>query len=131
MAIDSMSSAPGRIRGAIADIRDEQTVGEALACFGRGFSDRYRCSSKVRQEIFCARLMRCLRTGSEVVVDIDLNGTFNVMRRAYEYLSKPGACVINITAPQSYIPMRYQIHVVRGKSGSRSIDARLGVGMGF
>jgi NAD(P)-dependent dehydrogenase (short-subunit alcohol dehydrogenase family) len=50
-------------------------------------------------------------------VDIDLIGTFHVMRAAFPHLTKPGASVINITAPQSFIPMRYQANVCAAKAG--------------
>jgi len=51
------------------------------------------------------------------VVDIDLNGSFNVMRAAYPYLVKPGASVINISAPQAFVPMQAQAHVCAAKAG--------------
>ena len=51
------------------------------------------------------------------VVDIDLNGTFNVLRAAYPYLVKPGASVINISAPQAFVPMQAQAHVCAAKAG--------------
>ena len=51
------------------------------------------------------------------MIDIDLLGTFHVMRQAYDHLRKPGAAVINITAPQSTIPMRYQAHACAAKAG--------------
>lgn len=53
----------------------------------------------------------------KTVVDIDLLGTFNVMRAAYEHLRKPGAKVVNITAPQSSLPTPNQIHVCAAKAG--------------
>jgi NAD(P)-dependent dehydrogenase (short-subunit alcohol dehydrogenase family) len=55
--------------------------------------------------------------GFKVVIDIDLVGTFHVLRQAYEHLRKPGAAVVNITAPQSFIPMRYQAHACAAKAG--------------
>ena len=55
--------------------------------------------------------------GFRAVVDIDLIGTFNVMRAAYPHLTKPGAAVINISAPQSFIPMRYQASACAAKAG--------------
>ena len=44
-------------------------------------------------------------------------GTFHVMRHAWEHLRKPGAAVINITAPQASSPMRYQAHAGAAKAG--------------
>ena len=53
----------------------------------------------------------------KTVVDIDLNGTFNVMRAAYPQLRKPGASVINISAPQAFLAMQAQAHVCAAKAG--------------
>src|SRR5690606_24885753 len=39
--------------------------------------------------------------GFKAVVDIDLLGTFNVLRAAYQHLTRPGASIINISAPQA------------------------------
>jgi len=55
--------------------------------------------------------------GFKSVVDIDLLGTFHVLRSAYPYLSKPGASIVNISAPQAYIPMEFQMHVCAAKAG--------------
>ena len=53
----------------------------------------------------------------KTVVDIDLLGTFNVLRAAFEFLRKPGASVINISAPQAFQPMELQMHVCAAKAG--------------
>ena len=56
--------------------------------------------------------------GFKTVVDIDLLGTFNVLRGgASAFLRKPGASIINISAPQSYNPMPLQVHVCAAKAG--------------
>jgi NAD(P)-dependent dehydrogenase (short-subunit alcohol dehydrogenase family) len=55
--------------------------------------------------------------GFKAVVDIDLLGSFNVLRGAYEWLRRPGASVINISAPQAVSPMAGQIHVCAAKAG--------------
>ena len=39
--------------------------------------------------------------GFKAVIDIDLLGTFNTCRAAYEVLRKPGASVIGISANQT------------------------------
>lgn len=51
------------------------------------------------------------------VIEIDLLGTFHVMQSSFQYLTKPGASVINISAPQAFLPMRYQAHVCAAKAG--------------
>jgi NAD(P)-dependent dehydrogenase (short-subunit alcohol dehydrogenase family) len=55
--------------------------------------------------------------GFKAVMDIDVLGTFNLCRAAFEHLRKPGASVINISAPQAYLPMPMQAHVCAAKAG--------------
>jgi len=55
--------------------------------------------------------------GFKAVVDIDLLGSFNVLHCAFEFLRKPGASIINISAPQAINPMVAQIHVCAAKAG--------------
>lgn len=64
------------------------------------------------------------------VVGIDLNGTFHVLRFAFEHLRKPGASVINISAPQAWIPMAYQSHVCAAKAGVDMLTRTLAVEWG-
>lgn len=65
---------------------------------------------------FLAEANQLSSNGFKSVVDIDLLGTFHVMRQGFSRLA-PGASVINITAPQAAIPMRYQAHVCAAKAG--------------
>lgn len=51
------------------------------------------------------------------VVDIDLNGTFNTFRAAHQYVVRPGASMIAITAPQGTHPMPMQAHACAAKAG--------------
>jgi NAD(P)-dependent dehydrogenase (short-subunit alcohol dehydrogenase family) len=55
------------------------------------------------------------------VVDIGLIGTFHVIRAVYPNLTKPGAAVINISAPQSFIPVRCRAGVCAAKAGRRHL----------
>lgn len=55
--------------------------------------------------------------GFKSVVDIDLLGSFNVLRSSFQYLCKPGASVINISAPQAFVAMPMQSHVCAAKAG--------------
>jgi NAD(P)-dependent dehydrogenase (short-subunit alcohol dehydrogenase family) len=40
-----------------------------------------------------------------------------VLRGAFEHLRRPGACVLNISAPQAFNPTRFQAHVCAAKDG--------------
>ena len=51
------------------------------------------------------------------VVDIDLNGTFNVFRACHDLLNTPGASLIAITAPQAVNASTMQIHACAAKAG--------------
>ena len=59
--------------------------------------------------------------GFKAVVDIDLLGTFNVSKTAYDlWLRDHGGAVVNISAAIQYRGMALQAHVVSAKAG---IDA--------
>ncbi|MCB0997458.1 MAG: SDR family oxidoreductase [Acidimicrobiales bacterium] len=59
--------------------------------------------------------------GFKTVVDIDLLGTYNVSKAAYEaWLRDHGGAIVNITAAIQYTGMAYQAHVASAKAG---IDA--------
>jgi NAD(P)-dependent dehydrogenase (short-subunit alcohol dehydrogenase family) len=51
----------------------------------------------------------------KTVIDIDLLGTFNVLSAAYPHLKRPGAALVNITAPQAARAM--QAHARSAKAG--------------
>jgi NAD(P)-dependent dehydrogenase (short-subunit alcohol dehydrogenase family) len=55
--------------------------------------------------------------GFRTVIDIDLIGTFNVFRASYEFLNKPGASLLAITAPEAVRPLHFQSHVCAAKAG--------------
>jgi NAD(P)-dependent dehydrogenase (short-subunit alcohol dehydrogenase family) len=115
-AVASLNAFGGRVHGVCADVRDFDEVGrafeDAVAAFGpldvlvSGAAGNFLCEAKDMSA-----------NGFKVVIDIDLIGTFHVLRQAYAHLRKPGATVINITAPQSFMPMRYQAHACAAKAG--------------
>ncbi len=68
--------------------------------------------------------------GFRSVLQIDTLGTFHVMRAAYEHLTRPGASIINISAPQAWIPMAFQVHVCAAKAGVDMITKTLAIEWG-
>lgn len=68
--------------------------------------------------------------GFKSVVDIDLLGTYHVTRAAYPHLNKPGAAIINISAPQAEVAMAGQIHVCAAKAGVDMITKNLALEWG-
>ena len=115
-AVGRLSAFGQRVVGVCADVRDFDSVGNAFTqavgelgpvdVLVSGAAGNFLCSAN-----------RMSANGFKTVVDIDLMGTFHVVRQAYEHLRKPGACVINITAPQSTVAMRYQVHACAAKAG--------------
>ncbi|MET0963659.1 MAG: SDR family oxidoreductase [Noviherbaspirillum sp.] len=68
--------------------------------------------------------------GFRTVVDVDLIGTFNVLRGCYPYLQKPGASLMSITAPQGTNPMMFQAHVCAAKAGINMLSKCLAMEWG-
>jgi NAD(P)-dependent dehydrogenase (short-subunit alcohol dehydrogenase family) len=106
----------GRVHGVCADVREFDAVGQAFAQSVERFGPIDVLLSGAAGN-FLAEAKDMSSNGFKVVLDIDLLGTFHVLRQAYAHLRKPGAAVINITAPQSFVPMRYQAHASAAKAG--------------
>jgi peroxisomal 2,4-dienoyl-CoA reductase len=69
--------------------------------------------------------------GFRTVVDIDLNGTFNTSRAAFEALQRSGdAMILNITATLHYHGTPLQIHAAAAKAGVDAITRNLAVEWG-
>lgn len=66
---------------------------------------------------FVAPALGMSANGFRTVVDIDLNGTFNVFRASFDLLRKPGASLIAITAGQGVNATMLQAHVCAAKAG--------------
>jgi NAD(P)-dependent dehydrogenase (short-subunit alcohol dehydrogenase family) len=105
-----------RAQGVTADVRDFDAVGQAFDRAAAAFGPIDVLVSGAAGN-FLAGINDLSSNGFKVVVDIDLNGTFHVMRQAHRHLRKPGGSIVNITAPQSVIPIRRQSHVGAAKAG--------------
>jgi NAD(P)-dependent dehydrogenase (short-subunit alcohol dehydrogenase family) len=115
-AVDKLSAHGHRVGGACADVRNFESVGNALSESAARFGPIDVLVSGAAGNFLCSA-QRMSANGFKSVVDIDLLGTFHVLRQAHEHLRKPGAAIINITAPQSMLPMRYQAHACAAKAG--------------
>ncbi len=63
--------------------------------------------------------------GFKTVIDIDLNGTFNVCRYAYEYLKRSRGTILNISANLHYVGTLFQSHVSAAKAGVDALTLNL------
>jgi NAD(P)-dependent dehydrogenase (short-subunit alcohol dehydrogenase family) len=111
------------------DVRDPEAVADAIARFAQRFGPIDVLVSGAAGN-FPARATDLSPNGFRAVVEIDLLGTFHVMRAAYAHLVKPGACVINISAPQAFIASPMQVHVCAAKAGVDMITRTLAIEWG-
>jgi NAD(P)-dependent dehydrogenase (short-subunit alcohol dehydrogenase family) len=111
-----IEAAGGKAAGFAADVRDY----DALA----------RSASAARERFGTLGIIVCGAAGNfpapassmsanafKAVIDIDLLGTFNTCRAAFEHLELPGASIVTISAPQAVQAMVMQSHVCAAKAG--------------
>lgn len=115
-AVAELKARGGEAIGFAADVRDYAAVETAFKETQQRFGAIDVLVSGAAGN-FPAPAVGISPNGFKSVVDIDLLGTFHVVRAAFPYLRKPGASVINITAPQAWIPMEFQMHVCAAKAG--------------
>lgn len=119
----------GRAFGQAADVRDYAAVDAALAAAAdRAGPIDFLVSGAAGN--FVARALDMSANAFKTVVDIDLLGTFNVLRAAHARLRRPGASIINISAGQSFMPMKGQAHVGAAKAGVDMLTRNLAVEWG-
>lgn len=128
-AVKGLEDAGGVAMGVSADVRDYAAVDAAMqkvhAAYGE--LDLLVCGAAGN---FPAPALGISANGFKAVVDIDLGGTFNCARAAFEHLRKPGACVINISATQAFTPTAMQAHVCAAKAGVDMLTKTLAIEWG-
>lgn len=115
-AVKSITDAGGTAFGISADVRDYAAVEASLKATHERFGDIDIVVSGAAGN-FLAPVIGMSANAFKTVVDIDLIGTFNVLRACYDYLRKPGASLISITAGQGTHPMMFQAHACAAKAG--------------
>jgi NAD(P)-dependent dehydrogenase (short-subunit alcohol dehydrogenase family) len=106
----------GEVAGFAADVRNAEATAAALksAHDQLGAIDILISGAAGN---FPAPALGMSTNGFKAVVDIDLLGTFNVLHNAHAFLRKPGACIVNVSAPQAEVAMPLQAHVCAAKAG--------------
>ena len=128
-AATKIESAGGNAAGFAADVRDYDALAGAISGAREKFGqiDIVVCGAAGN---FPAPALGISANGFKAVVDIDLLGTFNTCRAAFEHLSRPGASIINISATQAFIPMAMQSHVCAAKAGVDMVTKTLALEWG-
>jgi len=115
-AAAEIERAGGVAAGFAADVRSYDALGAAIGSAREKFGliDIVVCGAAGN---FPAPALGMSANAFKSVIDIDLLGTFNTCRAAFEHLRRPGASIINISATQAFVPMPFQSHVCAAKAG--------------
>jgi len=116
LAADEIRAVNGQALGLSADVREFDAVAASLRATVEAFGAPDIVISGAAGN-FPAPAVSISAKGFKTVVDIDLIGTYNVFRAAFDVSSKPGASFIAISAPQALHPMAFQAHVCAAKAG--------------
>ena len=103
-------------RGYSLDVRNVEDVKAALQSYNEDCGEIDILVSGAAGN-FPALALGMSTNAFKSVVDIDLLGSFHVLQSAFPYLKKPGASIINISAPQAFLAMPLQSHVCAAKAG--------------
>ena len=115
-AVKTLRDLGASAHGGTADVRDPEAVQNVLSEVVKAHGEIDVLVSGAAGN-FVAPALGMSSNAFSSVVGIDLQGSFHVLRFAFEHLKKPGASVINISAPQAFIPMALQSHVCAAKAG--------------
>ena len=113
---DGIIGGGGRATGFAADVRDYDALSAAITAAREMYGELgiIVCGAAGNFPAFANTMSA---NAFKSVVDIDLLGTFNTCRAAFEHLAKPGACIVSISAPQATQAMATQAHVSAAKAG--------------
>jgi NAD(P)-dependent dehydrogenase (short-subunit alcohol dehydrogenase family) len=128
-AAEGIRGAGGEAMGIAGDVRNYPAVESAIQKTRDeyGLIDVLLCGAAGN---FPAPVTGMSANGFKAVIDIDLLGTFNTCRAAFEHLRKPGASVISISATFAFMPTPYQSHVGAAKAGIDSFSKTLAIEWG-
>jgi peroxisomal 2,4-dienoyl-CoA reductase len=112
-----------------ADVRNPEEVQKAIAATVERFGKIDIVINGAAGNFLCAA-EELSPNGFGTVVDIDLKGTFNVCRAAFEELKKNRGQILNISATLHYLGTPMQLHVSAAKAGVDALTKNLAVEWG-
>ncbi len=128
-AAEAITHNGGKAIALAADVRQPEAVEKAIAAtieqFGKidivvnGAAGNFLCNAE-----------QLSPNGFGTVVDIDLKGTFNVCRAAFEQLKEHRGQILNISATLHYLGTPMQLHVSAAKAGVDALTRNLAVEWG-
>ena len=129
-AVDELRAEGIDVSFGVCDVRDADAV---RAVVDQVVADRGRLDIVVNNAAgnFPAPMSKISPNGFKAVVDIDLLGTYNVTRAAFDaWLRDHGGTIVNISAPFDQRGVVYQAHVAAAKSGVDSLTRTCAVEWG-
>lgn len=128
-AASAIQAAGGFASTAALDVRDYAAVEAAIKKThdDLGPIDILLCGAAGN---FPASVAGMSANGFKAVIDIDLLGTFNTCRAAHQFLRKPGASVISISANHATVAIANQAHVCAAKAGIELLMKTLAIEWG-
>jgi peroxisomal 2,4-dienoyl-CoA reductase len=115
---------------AVCDVRDAPAVREVVESL---VATRHRLDIVVNNAAgnFPAPMSKISPNGFKAIVDIDLLGTYNVTRAAFDvHLRDHGGSIVNISAPFANKGVVFQSHVAAAKAGVDSLTRSCAVEWG-
>ena len=112
-----------------ADVRDPEQVAAAIAATVERFGKIDIVVNGAAGNCLC-KPEELSPNGFGTVVDIDLKGTFNVCRAAFEQLKEHRGQILNISATLHYLGTPMQLHVSAAKAGVDALTRNLAVEWG-
>jgi len=106
----------GEAIGLSADVRDYAALDDALRIAREKFG-KINIVIAGAAGNFPASAVNLSAKGFRTVVEIDLLGTYNLFRAAFDHIEKQGASLIAMTAGGAVKPMPYQLHACAAKAG--------------
>lgn len=129
LAAESIVASGGAAMGIAADVRDYDAVAAALAKVSADYGEIDFVISGAAGN-FLSPVLGMSANAFKTVIDIDLLGTFNVLRACYAHIRKPGASLITITAGQAVRPVMFQAHAGAAKAGINNLTQTLAMEWG-
>ncbi|MDQ5846888.1 MAG: SDR family oxidoreductase [Acidobacteriota bacterium] len=112
-----------------ADVRNFEQIEEAILATTVRFGKIDTVVNGAAGNFLC-KAEELSPNGFGTVVDIDLKGTFNVCRAAFEQLKEHGGQILNISATLHYLGTPMQLHVSAAKAGVDALTRNLAVEWG-
>jgi NAD(P)-dependent dehydrogenase (short-subunit alcohol dehydrogenase family) len=115
-AIEQLQKFEKTVIGTACDVRDVDSLRRVLKGFHDAFGPFDVLVSGAAGK-FPATAVGMSPNAFRSVIDIDLIGSYHVAREGFIHIRKPGGTLINISAPQAFLPAALQAHVCAAKAG--------------